>query len=211
VTSRCRRLLAPSSIGLILLSLGVLTFAVYFRCVNLSWKLFWLDEAWNSLLVSGRWCGELQQSLLNDRELGREELLSLQRLDPQRGPWWTLRAVVNDQPQHPPLYYLLLRLWVGLLGDSVVSFRAFSVLAGLLVIPLGYWLGVELFGSRRAGWLAAALLAVSPFHVLYSQQARPYSFWTATIVISCIALLRALRLARRRDWALYGASVIVGL
>jgi len=211
VTSRCRRLLAPCSIGLILLSLGILTFAVYFRCANLGWKLFWFDENWNSLLVSGRWFGELQESLLNDRELGREELLSVQRLHPQRGPWWTLRAMVNDQAQHPPLYYFLLRLWAGLVGDSVVSFRAFSVLAGLLVIPLGYWLGQELFGSRRAGWLAAALIAVSPFHVLYSQQARPYSFWTVTILVSCIALVRALRLGRRRDWVWYGVAVIVGL
>ncbi|MEG3987264.1 hypothetical protein QUA13_08880 [Microcoleus sp. S28C3] len=43
-------------------------------------------------------------------------------------------------------------------------------------------------------WIAVGLLAVSPLHVLYAQEARPYCLWPALILISCASLLRAMRL-----------------
>jgi uncharacterized membrane protein len=199
-----RRIARLSRVALLGAALVFLASGVYFRFANLGWKFFWFDETWNSMLVSGRSYEELEATLFNDREIGREELLACQRLDPARGPLETVRAVAIDDSQHPPLYYFLLRLWAGWLGDSVAMFRTFSVLAGLLAIPLAYGLSLELFGTWRAGVLAALLMAVSPLHVLYAQQARPYAFWTALILASSLALARALRLGRRRDWLLYG-------
>jgi uncharacterized membrane protein len=136
--------------------------------------------------------------------------LSGQPFEPDEG-LKSLRALVVEVAPQPPLYHLLLRLWAGLLGDSLLDLRAFSVLAGFLAILLGYWLVLELFGSRSAAGLAAALVTVSPFHVLHSRQARPSAFVTLIIVASCLALLRALRLDRRRDWFLYDLSVVAGV
>src|SRR5207248_4961479 len=74
-----------------------------------------------------------------------------------------------------------------------------------------YWLCRELFGCSRTAWMAVALLAVSPFHVLYAQEAREYSLWTVAILLSSAALLRAARLQTRRTWWAYAASVALGL
>jgi mannosyltransferase len=87
----------------------------------------------------------------------------------------SLRNVLFDppvDPNVPPLYYLLMASLQGL-GASETALRAPSVIAGVLSIPLMYsiagaWLG-------KAGMAAALLLAVSPLHVWYSQEARPYA------------------------------------
>jgi uncharacterized membrane protein len=78
---------------------------------------------------------------------------------------------------HPPLYYLLLHLWIGLLGSSVVAVRLLSVLIGVATVPLVYLAGRRLMGER-GGLVAAFLLAISPFHIYYSQEVRMYGLVT---------------------------------
>ncbi|MEJ2212269.1 MAG: glycosyltransferase family 39 protein [Anaerolineae bacterium] len=99
---------------------------------------------------------------------------------------WSLYFAASDVPSlldltsvdiHPPLYYLLLRLWEALAGSGVVSVRLFSVLIGTAAVPLIYLLGRRMLG-RRGGLLAALLLALSPFHVYYSQEVRMYGLVT---------------------------------
>jgi uncharacterized membrane protein len=58
--------------------------------------------------------------------------------------------------------------------------------------------------------IAIALTAISPFHVLYAQEARPYSLWTLIIVLSSWALLRALRLKNTRSWSIYSVTTALG-
>ncbi|HFD40476.1 MAG TPA: hypothetical protein ENJ31_11600, partial [Anaerolineae bacterium] len=74
---------------------------------------------------------------------------------------------------HPPLYYLLLHLWIRLFGPSPLSVRLMSVLIGAAAVPLMLILGQRLLG-RSGGRLAALLLALSPFAVYYSQEVRMY-------------------------------------
>jgi len=78
---------------------------------------------------------------------------------------------------HPPLYYLLLHAWIRPLGSSVLAVRLLSVLIGAATVPLLYATGRRL-GGERAGFLAALLLAVSPFHIYYSQEVRMYGLVT---------------------------------
>lgn len=99
---------------------------------------------------------------------------------------WSLYFAASDVPSlldltsvdiHPPLYYLLLRLWQSVAGSDVVSVRLFSVLIGTAAVPLFSLLGRRLLG-RGGGLLAALLLAISPFHVYYSQEVRMYGLVT---------------------------------
>jgi 4-amino-4-deoxy-L-arabinose transferase-like glycosyltransferase len=78
---------------------------------------------------------------------------------------------------HPPLYYLLLHAWIGLFGPKPISVRLLSVFIGAASIPLLYAVGKRLF-RKTAGLLAALLLAVSPFHIYYSQEVRMYGLVT---------------------------------
>lgn len=52
-------------------------------------------------------------------------------------------------------------------------------------------------------WLAVALVAVSPFHILYAQESRQYGLWSVTILLATAALLRAMRVMTATSWALY--------
>lgn len=74
---------------------------------------------------------------------------------------------------HPPLYYILLGGWSQWFGLSPAALRLFSVLVGVLAIPLIYVVGRRLAGWR-SGMLAAILLAISPLHIFYSQEVRMY-------------------------------------
>ena len=110
---------------------------------------------------------------------------------------WMARQPVGEMlnwlvrvDQHPPLYYLLLRLWMGL-GEAEAIVRALSALGATLTIPVVYLLGRRLL-DERAGLLAALILAVSPFHVRLAQEARMYALLGLTASIALYALTRLL-------------------
>jgi uncharacterized membrane protein len=75
---------------------------------------------------------------------------------------------------HGPLHLMLLKLWMVLLGTGEVATRALSALLGALGLVLFYRVGVPLVG-RRAATIALVLLAISPFHLWYSQETRNYA------------------------------------
>ena len=74
-----------------------------------------------------------------------------------------------------------------------------------------FWLSRELFESKKAAWLATAILAVSPFHLIYSQEARLYSLWILTTLLASAILLRAISKKTKLWWILYGASLLIGI
>ncbi len=93
----------------------------------------------------------------------------------------------------PPLYYGLAWVSARLFGFSETAIRSVSALAGVATIPVVYELG-RIALSRRAGLIAAALTACSPFLVWYSQEARSYEL---LVLMAAVVLLLAVR-ARER-------------
>lgn len=104
---------------------------------------------------------------------------------------------------HGPLHAMLLYLWSlwGGLGD--VWARSLSAVIGLLTLPLLFLIAHRL-GTARAALLAALLLAISPFHVWYSQEIRNYALLIALGALAQWLFLRLLNDARARDWVAYG-------
>ena len=104
--------------------------------------------------------------------------------------------------EHPPVYYVLLRLWMGLLGDSEFALRAFSWFGMVLAVTAIATLARRWFGDRIA--LAAALIAATnPMMVKHARDARMYIWLMALVVLSVYAFDRALLRNRWRDWALF--------
>lgn len=130
----------------------------------------------------------------------------------------TARTAADIQP---PLYYYLLHGWIKLFGSGEAALRSLSLLAGVLTIPLIYAAGRQLFGSRLAGLLAALLLAVSPVHLWYGQEARMYTLLTLLCLLSSYLLLRIVACCREMEgqawcpiaalWAAYAAANIAAL
>jgi mannosyltransferase len=106
-----------------------------------------------------------------------------------------------DVETAPPLYFVLGWAWVHVFGAGEVALRALSALAGTALIGIAYLSGRELV-SRRAGLLTAAFVAVSPFMIWYSQEAREYMLVATFCGASLLCFVRALRdpSARRIAW-----------
>lgn len=105
-----------------------------------------------------------------------------------------LRAV-RTVDAHPPLYYLLLHVWMGLAGQGEAAIRALGALLSAATVPGTWWLGRRL-GGVAVGCAAALLVAVSPFHVQAAQEARMYPLLGLVTLGSWAALLRAVEGAR---------------
>jgi 4-amino-4-deoxy-L-arabinose transferase-like glycosyltransferase len=78
---------------------------------------------------------------------------------------------------HPPFYYYVLHYWIALFGPSGAALRLLSVVIGAATIPVFYVVARRLVPGGTA-LLACLLLAVSPFHVYYSQEVRMYALAT---------------------------------
>jgi mannosyltransferase len=92
----------------------------------------------------------------------------------------------------PPLYYALAWIWTQLTGTGPWGLRSLSALAGVATIPVAYLIGRELRG-RRTGLAAAALVAVNPMLIWYSQEARAYALLVFFCALSLLYCVRALR------------------
>ena len=183
---------------------------VWLRFVHLGDQIYHNDEAWTGLWRSGHSVRDIRNDLCG-RVSQASEWHNYLRLTPGRGLAATISAVASDDPKQGPVYFGLLRLWVGLVGDSSAARRTLSVLFGLMLCPLAFWLARQLFSSQLPGWISAALIAVSPAQILYSQDIRPYSMLAAAVLLSSSALLRAVRRKDPTTWSAYGATVIAGL
>ncbi|NLE75378.1 MAG: hypothetical protein GX605_01330 [Chloroflexi bacterium] len=115
-----------------------------------------------------------------------------------------LTAWTADDIQ-PPLYYALVWGWARLAGTGEWALRFPSVWAGVLAVPLLWWMGQRLGGSRAAGGGCALLAAVSPLHLWYAQEARNYTLVTLLCLAASLALAANLGWPRSgwRRWAPY--------
>jgi hypothetical protein len=98
-----------------------------------------------------------------------------------------LLSFVLDDVVHPPLFYLLLKSWIALGGESLLWLRLFPVMTSVLSIIPFLLLCRAL--RLKAAWTAAALwlAAVNPYLVYYSQELRMYSL--AVLLSLCSAWL----------------------
>jgi uncharacterized membrane protein len=191
--------------------LGIIALGIMFRGIQLDRKVYWVDEAFTSLRVSGYNEAELLQYMTQNPIVTAQELLRFQSPSPEKSPIDTVKGLAIAEPQLPPLYFLLVRSWAQMFGASVSAMRSFSAVASMLSLALVYALMQELFASQRVALTAVALLAVSPFQVLYAQEARPYSLWLLTVMTMSWLLLRSLRRKHWQDWLGYTIAAVLSL
>jgi mannosyltransferase len=120
-------------------------------------------------------------------------------------------ATVPKSESTPPLYYLVAWLWSRPFGTGEVGMRSLSALAGTASIAVVYLGAVALPLPRRAGLVAAAIVAVSPVLIWFSQDARAYALAFLLSALAFLFFARARRSGARRDlawWAVFSALAI---
>jgi mannosyltransferase len=103
---------------------------------------------------------------------------------------------VLRQDGSPPLYYLLLHLWMSVVGRDETSVHWLSLIFSLLTIPAAMWAGWSLWG-KRAGYLGAALCAMNPFLTAYGEEARMYSLMALLALLASACYVHAFVYRRR--------------
>jgi uncharacterized membrane protein len=182
-----------------------------FRFFQIDRKLYWHDETYTSLRAAGFTRQEIDGELFQNRIVPAPELQKYQQIKPGSTAADTINSLALEDPQHPPLYFLIARFWMQQFGSSLTASRSLPALLSLLSLPLMYALAKEVFGSNLTALLATALLALSPFDILFAQTARQYSLLTATVIGSSWLLLRAVRLQTRPNWVVYALAIALGL
>jgi mannosyltransferase len=114
--------------------------------------------------------------------------------------------VISDS-DHPPLYFILLYLWMSVAGRSEFALRFTALFWSVSLVPLVYLLGRRAFGTRE-GMAAALLMTISPFHVWYAQEARMYTLATFLGLLSSYLLLLALQKGRSSLWLAYTLAAL---
>lgn len=180
--------------------------------MNIEEKLFHGDECITTVRVAGFRHQEVNDLTPRDRVITPEEIKKFQRVNKSgKNLINTIEVTAEMAPQHTPLYFLLTRVWVQIFGDSVIVMRTLTALISLLAFPAIYWLCIELFQSPTIGWIAVALMTVSPVHIFQAQNSRSYSLWVLTILLSSAAFLRAVRLNKQSNWLVYGITMALSL
>ncbi len=174
------------------------------RCTNAAHKVYWHDEVYTTIRVLGHSGKTIEEQLLKDSIVSAADLQLLQQF-PESKSWGNTWSALVSHPEHPPLFYLLERLWVSIWGPSIISFRALAIAFGLALLPLTYWTCQQLWQDHWSGLIATCLMALSPIQLLYAQEAREYSLWACLILLANGCLLKAIRSSNHR----YSSSAVV--
>jgi 4-amino-4-deoxy-L-arabinose transferase-like glycosyltransferase len=149
-----------------LLPFGVLLLAFALRLIALNTRPLWYDEAFAVLFA----------------EKGFRAMLA--------GTLTPVAGAASDV--HPIAYYTALNGWMQVFGQSPFAVRLLSVFLGLLTVAVSYAIGRQLFNGRAAT-AGMAVIAVSPFHIYYSQETRMYAPLALFCALTILFFLHAAR------------------
>lgn len=164
-------------------------------------RTFWI-VAGLTVLAAG-----LRFATLGLQAYHHDEIVTASRV--LRSDFWHAMDAVGFSESAPPLYYALAWPWTQVTGTGEYGLRSLSALAGVATVPVAYLIGAEL-RDRRAGIAAAALVAVNPMLLWYSQEARAYALLALLTSLSLLYFLRALGPPRRGpagSYAPYASSI----
>ena len=106
----------------------------------------------------------------------------------------------------PPLYYMLLNVWMSIFGDGQATTHVLSLGFALLAVPVAYWAAAGIFG-RRSGLFAAVLAAVSPFLTYYAQETRMYALVSLLALVVAATLVRVFVFRRRAALGVFSVAL----
>lgn len=108
-----------------------------------------------------------------------------------------------------PFYYVVVKGWTALFGrDDVTVIRSLSVALGMLSLLQAYAFARRFAGPSHAA-VTLAILAFSPFHLYFSQEARMYPLLMVEILAAAHLILSALRCPAARTLPRWAGLAVV--
>lgn len=112
---------------------------------------------------------------------------------------------------HPPLYYLILKMWSVFFGVGETALRSLSILAGVLGVYVLYLISQELRFKNK--YIAPLLLATSGLHIYYSGEARMYALASLFVSLSIYFFMKTVKPKEGRvgDWMFFGVFMFLSI
>jgi uncharacterized membrane protein len=184
---------------------------ILLRFQNLGGKVFWQDESYTALHASGHLDRGDLRPLFDGRIHSAGELRRLEQITPDRGWGATVSAIASEDSDQGLLYYVFERGFMQIFGSSITAYRLLGALIGVLTIAAAWLFASALFESVTIAAIFAAIVALSPFEVLYAHEARSYTLTALMTLVTSAALLHAVRRKSPGTWLAYALSVALGL
>ncbi|WP_170944135.1 phospholipid carrier-dependent glycosyltransferase [Leptolyngbya sp. BC1307] len=177
--------------------------ALAIRLTHLAAKPAWMDEVATTLFS----LGNASRMIPLNQVISLEQILRPLQITPGATAGDVILHLLAED-NHPPTYFVLAHWWMSLFpGEqgyaSLWAERALPAIFGALAVPATYLLGWLSFRSRSVGLICAALMAVSPFSVFLSQEARHYSLAILAVIASLccfVVAVQALQQHRALNW-----------
>lgn len=171
--------------------LGAIAIGAGLRFWHLDAKPFWLDEVITAIFSLGRTYNDVPlETLFPHTALGQVFTLQPTTTCPE------ILHTVSTQSVHPPLFFCLMHRWLQMVAPLAQSWvwklRALPAMLGVIAIAALYLLNRRAF-SPQAGLAGAGLMAVSPFAVYLSQEARHYTLPMLLITLALVCLVEMQR------------------
>ena len=137
-----------------------------------------------------------------DKELWYDESFSAEIIRNSYTELYKLSAL----DVHPPLYYFVLKTFTSVFKNSEMALRFPSIIFGVALIVLVYYLVMYMTESKNRALFAALIIATNPFLIIYSREARSYSILAFLTVLAFFLVLRA-----RKKSKYLAVSVVLSL
>lgn len=109
-----------------------------------------------------------------------------------------------------PLYHIILSSWTKFFGVSEFSVRFPSLIFGVLAVYAVFQIATFMF-NKKVGVYSSIIMALSPFSVYYSQEARVYTLLLLLSLYSIYFYLRYIKSAKNKHMAGYIISTLLML
>lgn len=175
-----------------ILLVTILALGLGFRIWRCGAENLVFDEIWHIELSTGR--GSVHEALPKDAWIASAgPMTTLDGAPPWYAVWTNITGAV-----HPPLYFLLLRIWREVFGSAENTMRALSIVCSMATIALIFQAGKKTLGLAPAAW-GAMIFAVAPPQFWLAQQVRGYALLFLLCMAALLLLIR-LENAPRERW-----------
>src|SRR5215213_2266594 len=161
-------------------SAAILVLALGVRLLGIASRPVWYDEAF-SILFAEKGFGAMLYGTLAPTGAGSADI-------------------------HPLGYYTLLWLWMKVFGESLLSTRLLSILAGVISVYLIYLVALEALSDTRIALVSMLFASLAPFQIHYSQEIRMYSFLAMWLLLATYAYQRGAKTGNWKWWLVFSVS-----
>jgi len=198
----------------VVLLFGWITMGAILRFLNLGEKPPWTDE-FATLVFS---LGNTFNSVPLDQVISSNELLQPLIVNPQHGVPEAIESLINED-HHPPIFFTIANLWAQVFspGYKLVDLgvmRSLPALFGVLSMPAIYLLARLAFTPVIIAHLTACLMAVSPYGIFISQEARHYTAAVLFVIasLSCLVIVsKKLIQHQRTPWLISLLWIVINV